>query len=111
MKPVRVYLAHAQVKQLEALAPSRGWTQSKAIRAAVAALTRPDRAILSDDRHLETAGFTRWQRPAGCGCPADDRRSAQPVTASHRKHAVPLAVADGHVVAPLPTSPPDRPTL
>lgn len=41
-KPLQVYLDERDLKDLDAWAKKRGWTKSRAIRAAVKALVRPD---------------------------------------------------------------------
>ena len=40
-RPLQVFLAEADLERLEAWARGRGWTKSRAVRAAIRALTRP----------------------------------------------------------------------
>jgi hypothetical protein len=53
-KPLQVYLAERDMKDLEAWAKRRGWTKSEAIRAAVRALVRPD-----EDPILSLSGIAK----------------------------------------------------
>ncbi len=51
-KPLQVYLDEADLKRLETWARKRGWTKSRAVRAAIRALTRPP----AKDPILELSG-------------------------------------------------------
>jgi hypothetical protein len=55
MKPLQVYLDDHEARRLETFARKHGWTKSKTVRVAIAALTRTP----SDDPLLELSGMVR----------------------------------------------------
>jgi hypothetical protein len=61
MRPLQVYVEDAELERLDAWARARGWTKSQAIRAAIRALTRPEKEA---DPVLELSGMIHDGLPA-----------------------------------------------
>ena len=96
-RPLQVYLDDADLARLEAWARARGWTKSRAVRAAVRALTRPP----ATDPLLELSGMID-------GLPADvsehfDRYLAETFICSRRLRPSASSERPSALGPPLPS--------